>query len=160
MSNFQKVKEFNSAFGLDIPRTPDPNLLENKSLVKLRIDLIEEEVQELKQALQEKNQLEVLDALADILYVVYGAGIAFGMDLDKAFDLVHKSNMSKLCLSEQEAKETVEWYKKEYEEKRLSYDSPVYQYKQDLDKYVVFNKSSGKILKNKYYKPVDLSGLF
>jgi len=120
--------------------------------VSLRLSLIEEEVDELKNALIHHDMIETVDALADILYVTYGAGSALGLDLDKAFDLVHKSNMSKLCKSEQEAQETVEWYKKN----EPRYDSPTYRKAVDESHWVVFNESTGKVLKSINYSPVDL----
>jgi predicted HAD superfamily Cof-like phosphohydrolase len=67
-----------------------------EKIIKLRYDLIEEELSELKEAIQQKNLTEVADALTDILYVTYGAGHAFGIDLDKCFEEVQNSNMSKL----------------------------------------------------------------
>jgi len=93
ISNFEKVGDFMEAFGqevLYIPTMPDFNL------AALRLDLIEEEVQELRDGLGKKSMLEVADALTDILYVVYGAGHAFGLDLDDCFHEVHRSNMTKL----------------------------------------------------------------
>ena len=115
-SNFEKVKEFNKAFGLDIPSTPRPEIFQkNPDIVALKRDLIIEEVEELRDAIKDENIVEVADALGDILYVVYGAGIAFGLDMDHVFGLIHLSNMSKLCKTKEEALETVEWYKKEFE---------------------------------------------
>lgn len=152
-TDFQRVLEFNKAFGLK----NDPNeIFEDKSLLNLKLGLIEEEVEELKKAVADKDRVEVADALADILYVVHGAGIAFGINLDDAFSRVHESNMSKLCDTEEEAIETVEWYEKEFRERRLSYDSPTYRQDPTTGKFVVFNRSTGKVLKNKYYKKVDL----
>ena len=93
MSNFFKVKEFMQKFKQEVkskPSFPDENI------IKLRINLIKEELLELEEALNEKNMEETADALTDILYVTYGAGHAFGIDLDKCFDEVQKSNMSKL----------------------------------------------------------------
>ncbi len=93
ISNFEKVGDFMEAFGqevLYIPTMPDFNL------AALRLDLIEEEVQELRDGLGRSSLLEVADALTDILYVVYGAGHAFGIDLDDCFHEVHRSNMTKL----------------------------------------------------------------
>ena len=93
MSNFFKVKEFMQKFKQEVkskPSFPDENI------IKLRISLIKEELLELEEALNEKNIEETADALTDILYVTYGAGHAFGIDLDKCFDEVQKSNMSKL----------------------------------------------------------------
>ena len=93
VTNFEKVGDFMEAFGqevLYIPTMPDFNLS------ALRLDLIEEEVQELRDGLANKSMLEIADALTDILYVVYGAGHAFGIDLDDCFHEVHSSNMTKL----------------------------------------------------------------
>ncbi len=93
ITNFEKVGDFMEAFGqevLYIPTTPDFNLS------ALRLDLIDEEVQELRDGLANKSMLEIADALTDILYVVYGAGHAFGIDLDDCFHEVHSSNMTKL----------------------------------------------------------------
>ena len=93
ISNFEKVGDFMEAFGqevLYVPTMPDFNL------AALRLDLIEEEVQELRDGLGRSSLLEVADALTDILYVVYGAGHAFGIDLDDCFHEVHSSNMTKL----------------------------------------------------------------
>ena len=93
MSNFNKVKTFMQIFGQEVknkPSFPDPKIQ------NLRFELIKEELEELKVALDQKNLKEVADALTDILYVTYGAGHAFGMDLDKCFDEVQASNMSKL----------------------------------------------------------------
>ena len=93
ISNFEKVGDFMEAFGqevLYIPTAPDFNL------AALRLDLIEEEVQELRDGLGRTDMLEIADALTDILYVVYGSGHAYGIDLDECFKEVHESNMSKL----------------------------------------------------------------
>jgi len=93
MSNFDKVKKFMETFGQEIKEQAD---FPNQKIQDLRYDLIKEELAELKVALQEKNLKEVADALTDILYVTYGAGHAFGIDLDKCFEEVQSSNMSKL----------------------------------------------------------------
>ena len=93
MSNFNSVKEFMFTFGQEVKTRPK---FPEKKIQDLRVDLIEEELDELKQAIKDKNLTEVADALTDILYVTYGAGHAFGINLDKCFDEVQKSNMSKL----------------------------------------------------------------
>ena len=93
MSNFQKVKKFMQTFGQEVKETAE---FPNDKIVKLRYDLIEEELLELKVAIKEKNITEVADALTDILYVTYGAGHALGIDLDQCFTEVQNSNMSKL----------------------------------------------------------------
>ena len=93
MSNFQSVKKFMQTFGQEVKNKAE---FPNEKIVKLRYELIKEELEELNQAFNDKDIKEVADALTDILYVTYGAGTAFGIDLDKCFDEVHQSNMSKL----------------------------------------------------------------
>ena len=93
MSNFEKVKIFMQTFGQEVKTKPS---FSTSKINKLRYDLINEELDELKVALENKDLLEVADALTDILYVTYGAGHAFGIDLDKCFEEVQSSNMSKL----------------------------------------------------------------
>ena len=93
MSNFNKVGIFMKTFGQEVKTKPS---LSSDKINKLRIDLIKEELDELKEAMKNNDLLEVADALTDILYVTYGAGHAFGINLDKCFDEVQNSNMSKL----------------------------------------------------------------
>ena len=93
MTNFQKVGIFMKTFGQEVKNKAE---LGDEKLNQLRISLINEELDELKTAIKDNNILEVADALTDILYVTYGAGHSFGVDLDQCFDEVQKSNMSKL----------------------------------------------------------------
>ena len=93
MSNFNKVKTFMETFGQEVKTKPS---FSTDKINSLRYDLIKEELEELKEAMENKDLLEVADALTDILYVTYGAGHAFGIDLDKCFEEVQNSNMSKL----------------------------------------------------------------
>ena len=93
MSNFEDVKTFMKTFG-QMVRTK-PQIPDNKTM-QLRFDLIKEELKELEQAMKENNLKEIADALTDILYVAYGAGYAYGIDLDKCFKEVQRANMSKL----------------------------------------------------------------
>jgi len=93
MTNFDKVGEFMKTFGQEVKN--EPSFSTNK-INELRVSLIQEELDELKEAMQNKDLLEVADALTDLLYVTYGAGHAFGINLDKCFDEVQNSNMSKL----------------------------------------------------------------
>ena len=93
MSNFDKVGTFMKTFGQEVKTKPS---FSSDKINKLRIDLIKEELQELTEAMQKKDLLEVADALTDILYVTYGAGHAFGINLDACFNEVQNSNMSKL----------------------------------------------------------------
>ena len=93
MTNFDKVGEFMKTFGQEVKN--EPSFSTNK-INELRVSLIQEELDELKEAMHNKDLLEVADALTDLLYVTYGAGHAFGINLDKCFDEVQNSNMSKL----------------------------------------------------------------
>ena len=93
MTNFEKVGTFMKTFGQEVK---EKSSLGSDKINKLRLDLIEEELGELKEAMKNNDLLEVADALTDILYVTYGAGHAFGIDLDKCFNEVQNSNMSKL----------------------------------------------------------------
>ena len=93
MSNFNKVKTFMQTFGQEVKTKPSFN---TDKVNNLRYDLIKEELDELKVAMKSNDLLEVADALTDILYVTYGAGHAFGINLDKCFEEVQSSNMSKL----------------------------------------------------------------
>jgi len=93
MTNFEKVGLFMKTFGQEVKNKTE---LSTEKINLLRISLIKEELEELQQAVHENNILEVADALTDILYVTYGAGHAFGINLDKCFNEVQESNMSKL----------------------------------------------------------------
>ena len=93
MSNFSSVKKFMETFGQEVKNKAE---FPNEKIQDLRVSLIDEELSELKEAIENKDIKEVADALTDILYVTYGAGHAFGIDLDKCFDEVQRSNMSKL----------------------------------------------------------------
>ena len=93
MSNFEDVKHFMTTYGQEVKTKSE---FPEKRIIKLRIDLIEEELKELTEAIQQRNIVEVADALTDILYVTYGAGHSFGIDLDLCFAEVQRSNMSKL----------------------------------------------------------------
>ena len=93
MSNFESVKKFMKIFGQEIKEKAE---FPNDKIISLRYELIREELEELRDALDKKDIKEVADALTDILYVTYGAGHAFGIDLDKCFQEVQDSNMSKL----------------------------------------------------------------
>ena len=93
MSNFDDVKTFMQTFGQEVKTKAE---FPKKKIIKLRYDLIKEELNELQNAMNTKNLKEIADALTDILYVTYGAGHAYGIDLDKCFSEVQRSNMSKL----------------------------------------------------------------
>merc|ERR1712151_68640 len=161
-TNFEKVtNEFMKNFGQKVFNKPQMDIFDSDpKTVDLRLKLIKEEVKELAEAMQAKDMVETIDALGDILYVVYGAGGAFGINLDQAFDLIHKSNMTKLCKDEEEAKATVEWYKTNYTpEGKYPYDTPAYRLSPDGKYYVPSNVSTGKILKSVNYSPVKFDSI-
>ncbi len=148
-TNFESVGEFHETFGHPKPATLQKNILvDNPKLAQFRLSLIQEEFNELAAAVNENNMDEVIDALSDILYVVYGMGQAFGINLDKAFKIVHASNMSKLCKNETEAKETIEYYKTlaGFENVNVGYRAA-----SDGKHFVIYNVDTGKILKSKYF---------
>ncbi len=122
MSNFEKVRKFMKTFGQEVKEKPG---FPDDKITSLRYDLITEEIGELKVAMENKDIKEVADALTDILYVTYGAGHAFGIDLDKCFQEVQDSNMSKLGSDG----------KPIYNEKGKVMKGPNY-FKPDLGKYV------------------------
>ena len=122
MTNFERVRKFMETFGQEVKKKAE---FPNKKIMALRYDLIKEELEELKLALDNNDIKEVADALTDILYVTYGAGHAFGINLDKCFDEVQNSNMSKLGLDG----------KPIYNEKGKVMKGPNY-FKPDLNKFV------------------------
>ena len=122
MTNFERVQKFMETFGQEVKKKAE---FPNKKIMALRYDLIKEELEELKLAIDNNDIKEVADALTDILYVTYGAGHAFGINLDKCFDEVQNSNMSKLGLDG----------KPIYNEKGKVMKGPNY-FKPDLNKFV------------------------
>tara|TARA_B000000565_G_C23478414_1_gene258862 strand:- start:52 stop:423 length:372 start_codon:yes stop_codon:yes gene_type:complete len=122
MSNFENVRKFMKTFGQEVREKAS---FPDDKIISLRYDLIREELSELKVAMENKDIKEVADALTDILYVTYGAGHAFGIDLDKCFQEVQNSNMSKLGSDG----------KPIYNEKGKVMKGPNY-FKPDLGKYV------------------------
>ena len=157
-SNFEKVVDFNYEFGV-LPSkeiTPKPTIIQDDpAQVEFCLKLIREECKELEQAVKDNDYVEMADALADILYVVYGMGSRTGIDLDKAFNLVHENNMSKLCKTEEEAQRSVEYYQQNKD--KFGYDSPVYRRAPDNEHWVVYNQSTKKVLKSIEWRPVDLT---
>ena len=117
----------------------------------ISLNKIKNTLEELEVSIDTKNFESVSEKTTEIIYLTYLLGVHLGINLDRSFDLVHCSNMSKICDTEQNAKDTVEWYKTN----ETRYDSPSYRHSEYG--YVVFNESTGKILKNINYKKVDLS---
>ena len=122
MTNFERVRKFMETFGQEVKKKAQ---FPNKKIMALRYDLIKEELEELKLAIDNNDIKEVADALTDILYVTYGAGHAFGINLDKCFNEVQNSNMSKLGLDG----------KPIFDEKGKVMKGPNY-FKPDLNKFV------------------------
>mmetsp|Transcript_130182 Transcript_130182/g.417793 ORF Transcript_130182/g.417793 Transcript_130182/m.417793 type:complete len:232 (+) Transcript_130182:116-811(+) len=158
LSNFERVQEFHQAFGVQVAAEPRLDVFkEDKPLIKLRRDLILEEVKELEESLDKQDLDGTVDALTDILYVVYGAGVSLGVNLDAAFDIVHRSNMSKLCKTEEVAQQTVARYQEQLAAGEGKYDSPAYRRADDGRHWVVYNESSGKVLKSIRWTEPDFS---
>lgn len=159
-TNFEKVVDFNTQFGVLQPGElkPKTDIIEkDPNTVEFCLKLIREEVKELEQAVKDNDFVETVDALGDILYVVYGMGCRIGMDMDKAFNLIHENNMSKLCKTEEEAQRSVKYY--EDNKSKLGYDSPAYRMAIDGVHWVVYNQSTKKVLKSIEWKPVDLTSV-
>jgi predicted HAD superfamily Cof-like phosphohydrolase len=160
-TNFEKVIQFNETAQVDRVAGPAESqsvLTARPTLVKSCLALITEEVRELNEAVEANDLTETRDALADILYVVYGMAYRLGIDADRDFALVHDSNMTKFCTSEDEARATVAQYAAKYEAGTSPYDTPAYRRATTGENlWIVFNESTGKVLKNMNYKPVDLS---
>ncbi len=159
-TNFEKVIQFNETAQVDRAGSADTQSVftARPALVKSCLALITEEVRELNEAVEANDLTETRDALADILYVVYGMAYRLGIDADRDFALVHDSNMTKFCTSEDEAKATVAQYRAKFEAGTSPYDTPAYRRATTGENlWIVFNESTGKVLKNMNYKPVDLS---
>jgi predicted HAD superfamily Cof-like phosphohydrolase len=155
-SNFQKICEFQEAFEMrSFPNgITQEEILKNPDLIDLRIAFIDEESEEFKQAINDKDITEMRDAIGDILYVVYGAAHTFGFDADADFATIHDSNMSKLCKTEEEAQQTVAKYEQDFKDGKTTYDTPYYYLNEKTGLWIVKNRSTGKVLKSINYTPV------
>jgi predicted HAD superfamily Cof-like phosphohydrolase len=150
MNYIEKVSEFHKTFEAPILDTPQ---IPSEDRCQLRISLLQEELNELKQAIEDKDIIEIADALCDIQYVLSGAILEFGLGekFNELFKEVQRSNMSKACSSIQEAIETISHYKKK--------DGTESMYKQVGDKWVVYRISDNKILKSVNYSSVNLKNI-
>lgn len=157
LTNFQKVVEFNKAFGVQTNTTPQLDIFDkDPKFVESRLALISEEFKETVDAIKNKDFTEMTDGLMDLLVVTYGACANFGIDADKCLEIVNQSNMSKICDTEKDAIESVKRYQEEIPQR---YDSPAYRRSDDGIHWVVYNKSSNKILKNYKYQKVDFTSI-
>ncbi len=151
MSNYlSDVSQFHKTFGAPILETPQ---IPSKERCELRVSLLQEELNELKEAIEKGDVIEVADALADLQYVLSGAVLEFGLGdkFNTLFDEVQRSNMSKACNSQQEAIETLLHYKKK--------DGTEGYYKEESDKWLVYRKEDNKVLKSINYSPANLSDI-
>lgn len=144
-----QVAEFHKTFNapiLDHPQIP------SKERCELRVSLLQEELNELKEAIADQNLVEIADALCDLQYVLSGAVLEFGLGekFPALFNEVQRSNMSKACANQQEADETIAFYKEKGEEAFSEISG---------EKINVHRKSDNKVLKNKYYSPADLKSI-
>ena len=141
-----QVAEFHKTFNAPILEKPT---IPSKERCELRISLLQEELNELKDAIADNNLVEIADALCDLQYVLSGAVLEFGLGekFVKLFDEVQRSNMSKACANQKEADETIEFYKEKGEDAFSEISG---------EKINVHRKSDHKVLKNKYYSPADL----
>lgn len=147
MNYISKVKEFHNTFDAPVLETPQ---IPSEDRCRLRVSLLQEELDELKSAITKGDIVEVADALCDLQYVLSGAVLEFGLGdkFEQLFNEVQRSNMSKACSSIQEALMTISHYKKR--------DGVESMYKRVGDKWVVYRMSDNKILKSINYSPVDL----
>ena len=157
-TNFEKVVEFNTTAAVERVTEKSPDVFKtHPKMIETCLSLIREEVSELEDAVKAHDLTETRDALADILYVVYGMAFRLGINADADFKLVHESNMSKFCNLEDEAIVTVGKYRELYEQGKSPYPSPAYRFEKETSKWVVYEQTTGKILKNINYNAVDLT---
>ncbi|MEL7004499.1 MAG: nucleoside triphosphate pyrophosphohydrolase family protein [Bacteroidota bacterium] len=148
--SLNQVKEFHTTFQHPVLSSPE---IPDEKRCKLRVELIAEELKELEEAIKDKDLIEVADALCDIQYVLSGAILEFGLGdkFKELFDEVQRSNMSKACETEEEAKATVAYYEKDK-------GTPCY-FKEVDGKFLVFRTSDDKTLKSINYSPADLTNI-
>jgi predicted HAD superfamily Cof-like phosphohydrolase len=148
MNYIKMVEEFHTTFKAPILETPQ---IPSADRAALRVSLLQEEINELKEAIANNDLVEVFDAFLDIQYVLSGALLEFGLKnvFDEGFAEVQRSNMSKACNSEQEAIDTLDFYKAK--------DGTEGYYKEDGDKWLVYRNGDDKVLKNKYYSAASLN---
>lgn len=149
IDSLNQVAEFHKTFNAPILETPQ---IPSKERCELRVSLLQEELNELKQAIEDNNIVEIADALCDLQYVLSGAVLEFGLGekFPALFNEVQRSNMSKACSNQNEADDTIAFYKEKGEEAFSEISGR---------KINVHRKSDHKVLKNKYYSPADLKSI-
>lgn len=150
MNYIKMVEEFHKTFNAPVLETPK---IPSKERCELRVNLLQEELNELKQAIEDNNLVEISDALADLQYVLSGAILEFGLKdkFDTLFNEVQRSNMSKACNTQQEAIETLLHYKQK--------DGTEGRYEEVNGKYIVYRNSDNKVLKSVGYSPANLEDI-
>ena len=151
MSNYlQSVSEFHKTFNAPILESPQ---IPSKERCELRVALLQEELNELKQAIEDNDLVEIADALADLQYVLSGAILEFGLKekFNTLFDEVQRSNMSKACTTQQEALATLSYYKQK--------DGTEGRYEEVNGKYIVYRSADNKVLKSVGYSPASLEDI-
>ncbi len=146
IDSLNQVAEFHKTFNAPILETPQ---IPSKERSELRVKLLQEELDELKEAIENNDLVEVADALCDLQYVLSGAVLEFGLGKKfvELFNEVQRSNMSKACDNQQQADETIEMYRQKGQDSYSEISG---------DKINVHRKADNKVLKNKYYSPADL----
>lgn len=149
IDSLNQVAEFHKTFNAPILETPQ---IPSKERCELRVSLLQEELNELKQAIADNDIVEIADALCDLQYVLSGAVLEFGLGekFPALFNEVQRSNMSKACSNQNEADDTIAFYKEKGEEAFSEISG---------EKINVHRKSDHKVLKNKYYSPADLKSI-
>ena len=147
MNYIKMVEEFNNAFNAPVLETPQ---IPSKERCNLRVTLIQEELDEMKEAIENGDVIEIADSLGDLMVVLCGSILEFGMGdkFDEIFENIHNSNMSKACSTQQEAIETLLHYKQK--------DGTEGTYQQIGDVYVVNRNGDNKVLKSVAYSPANL----
>jgi predicted HAD superfamily Cof-like phosphohydrolase len=146
----EKVKCFHEMFKAPVLESPQ---IPSKERCELRINLIQEELNEMKDAIEKEDIIEIADSLGDLMVVLCGSILEFGMGdkFNKIFENIHKSNMSKACSSIEEAEKTLEFYNQK--------DGTEGYYKEFGDKWIVYRNGDNKILKSIEYLPADINGV-
>lgn len=150
IDSLNQVAEFHKTFNAPILDTPQ---IPSEQRSKLRVDLLQEELNELSQAIKDNDIVEIADALSDLQYVLSGAVLEFGLG-EKFVDLfneVQRSNMSKACNTEEEAQQTLEHYKQK--------DGTEGYYKENNGRWLIYRKEDDKVLKSINYSPADLKSI-
>ena len=150
MNYIKMVEEFHNAFNAPILPTPQ---IPSKERCDLRINLMQEELNEIKEAIENDDLVEAADGFGDLMVVLCGSIIEFGLGdkFNNIFDEIHRSNMSKACSTEEEAQMTLEHYKQK--------DGTEGYYKQVGDKWVTYRNGDDKVLKSVGYSPANIKGM-